>query len=351
MKELYLGEVLEKRSVHASAPARLDVGGTWDIKGLSLTHEWLSPTTTNIAISLRTHAQLFPYEYGKVKVSNSIESEEFAIDAAPLQGPLRLLTAIASHFGLHGYELKLTYEAPPFSGLGGSGTVGVAFIGALQAALCLLRSEEVIYNPQDAAFRAYSIEDSLGISLCGMQDHCAAAFGGISRWSWLYTTPQLFKREHINDEKVIEELNERLIVAYLGKGHKSKTVNEKQMESFWNVTTRKNWYEINEISHEFYDAVSGFHWHDAARLLARENEIRISLVPERLNETAYSLLNIANAFPVGFAAAGAGDGGCVWVLCANSEDKTKIEEDFRKVLGIGAILPLSIENTGIQLEY
>ncbi len=347
LKELYIGDVLKESQIHVSAPARLDIGGTWDIKGLALTHEWVVPCTTNIAISLRTHARLVPYEFGRVKLTNTLTTEEFAIEQANLDGDLRLLASIASHFGLHGYVLQLEYEAPPFAGLGGSGTVAVAFAAALYEAQRHITSEQTPVDAAMVARLAYMIEDGMHVSLCGMQDHCAAAFGGIHKWLWKYASQQVFESEEISGRQVFSGLNDRLLVAYLGKSHNSNVVNEKQLASFWNVATRKNWFAINEVSHRFYDALYTCDWAQAAALVRRENELRVELVPERLNGTANELKKVVDEYPAGFAAVGAGDGGCVWVLCEKAEDRTTIVSEFEKILGSEGILPIQVEARGI----
>ena len=49
-----LAEHLQTVEVVSSAPCRLDVGGTWDLKCFALPYASLNPATTNIAISART---------------------------------------------------------------------------------------------------------------------------------------------------------------------------------------------------------------------------------------------------------------------------------------------------------
>ncbi|MBW2285838.1 MAG: galactokinase, partial [Deltaproteobacteria bacterium] len=42
-------KLLEKETISASAPSRVDSGGTWDIKGMALPLEGIGPVTVNIA--------------------------------------------------------------------------------------------------------------------------------------------------------------------------------------------------------------------------------------------------------------------------------------------------------------
>jgi D-glycero-alpha-D-manno-heptose-7-phosphate kinase len=46
-------EILGSTTVSASAPCRIDAGGTWDIKAMALSFERYRPVTFNVAIDLR----------------------------------------------------------------------------------------------------------------------------------------------------------------------------------------------------------------------------------------------------------------------------------------------------------
>ena len=63
-----LKKILERQPIEASAPCRIDSGGTWDIKALALPLEKHKPVTVNIALNLRTRVTLSPFADGKVRI-------------------------------------------------------------------------------------------------------------------------------------------------------------------------------------------------------------------------------------------------------------------------------------------
>jgi len=65
-----LAQDLGKRSLTASAPCRVDMGGTLDISTFAYSLRHLSPCTFNVAIDLRTRVLIRPFREGAVKVSS-----------------------------------------------------------------------------------------------------------------------------------------------------------------------------------------------------------------------------------------------------------------------------------------
>jgi len=57
-----LKDILKYRLIEASAPCRIDMGGTLDISTFYYPLMHLNPCTFNIAINLRTRVSLFPFE-------------------------------------------------------------------------------------------------------------------------------------------------------------------------------------------------------------------------------------------------------------------------------------------------
>ena len=85
-------KILKNRRVEASAPCRIDSGGTWDIRSMALPMEAIEPVTLNIALSLRTRVVLLPFEDGMVKVSSEGFPETGAHDfrTLPFDSPFGL---------------------------------------------------------------------------------------------------------------------------------------------------------------------------------------------------------------------------------------------------------------------
>ncbi len=84
-------KILESGPVAASAPCRVDLGGTLDIRTFSYPLRHLQPCTLNIAIDLRTTVRMAPHTRGRIKVSSrGFRAAEFEAGRAPYRHPLGL---------------------------------------------------------------------------------------------------------------------------------------------------------------------------------------------------------------------------------------------------------------------
>ncbi|HDR14413.1 MAG TPA: galactokinase, partial [Desulfobacteraceae bacterium] len=205
---------LTKDPVSASAPCRIDAGGTWDIRAFALPCRSELPSTVNIALDLRTCVRLLPYEAGSIKVSSSgfRESESAQVDSIPFDSRFGLFFAAVSHFGFHGLQIRIESGSPVQAALGGSSTALVALLRALSH---LEKSFTGVERSRAEILRlAFVLEDSLSGGFCGMQDHAAAVYGGVNRWFWSYGEERLFQRDRLMERESAGLLNERLVVSH-----------------------------------------------------------------------------------------------------------------------------------------
>ena len=174
-----LRDLLTRHQVVASAPCRIDAGGTWDIKAMALPFERLRPITVNIALNLRTSVVLSPYEDSWVKISSDgfPRGESFSKDQLPLTPPFGLFFAAVSYFDVHGMAIEIRSQSPVKSALGGSSTALVALIKALSKV-----SSGKKMSAKEILHLAYHLEDGISGGNCGLQDHAAAVYGGVSQW-------------------------------------------------------------------------------------------------------------------------------------------------------------------------
>ena len=109
-----LKNLLAQHAVEASAPCRIDSGGTWDIKATALPMERIEPMTVNVALNLRTSVVLAPYEDGWVKISSEgfPRGESYTKEQLPFDSPFGLFFAAVSHFGFHGLEVHIRSQSP-----------------------------------------------------------------------------------------------------------------------------------------------------------------------------------------------------------------------------------------------
>ena len=308
-------DLLAQRPVEASAPCRVDSGGTWDIKALALPFEAIQPTTVNIALTLRTSAVLYPYKEGKVKISSIgfAQPEIFSIDRLPLDSPFGLFFTAISFFGFHGLEVRINSKSPVRSALGGSSTAIVALIKALSKVAVSLGNKGC--TKKEILHLAYHLEDGISGGNCGIQDQAAAVYGGVHQWEWRYgnrTAP--LQKNSLLDGEGRKRLSKRLLVAYSGKSHTSSLTNHQWIKDFLSGKTRPGWVKANEIVRQFGEAVKAWEWNRAASLLREEMSIRREITPEALTPFTKKLIEEAEDVGCGARFAGAGAGGSLWAV-------------------------------------
>jgi len=343
-------KILERRTVEASAPCRVDSGGTWDIRSMALPMQAMEPVTLNIALSLRTRVVLLPLEDGMVKVSSEGFSDTGAYDfkTVPFDSPFGLFYAAVSYFGFHGLEIRIASDSPAKAALGGSSTALVALIRALSK-LAVLTGKAPL-SRKDILHLSYLLEDSTSSGKCGIQDQAAAVFGGANLWRWRFGNRQSpYERTPLLDRKGQRELSDHLLVAFSGKSHVSARINQEWLEGFLSGKTRAGWLEANRIVHDLAQAVGDRKWNRAASLLRQEMAVRRDITPDALIPVTTKLIQQAEQAGCGARFAGAGAGGSVWAL----GQKKRIQDlkgiwgsTLAPVRGAG-ILGCSVEGKGV----
>ena len=347
-----ISDHLRTAEILSSAPCRLDVGGTWDLKCFALPYASLNPATTNIAISARTSIRLRAHRPGRVRILDEFHRETYPADAPDMTGHFGLLFAIAAHFALGGVEIEISYGCPPRSGVGGSGALSVALAGALARAGERVGRRRL--SPEEIVEIVYNIEDGLRFSYTGLQDQCAAAYGGVNTWRWTYGNPgEKFRRETVLSRDRHAALGERLLIAYIGKPHDSNDVNSRQVEDFLAGRHRGRWFRVNEIAAAFAEALKRADWEAAGRLMDEETAIRCAIVPARMTVLGERLQAVCAEFGAGFATAGSGNGGCVWALAPKADIVPALSAAWREVLSAvptARILPATVDAAGLKVE-
>jgi D-glycero-alpha-D-manno-heptose-7-phosphate kinase len=346
-----LTRFLSKQPVTASAPCRVDSGGTWDIKAMALPLEGMEPTTINIALTLRTSVSLFPYDEGMVKISSEGfgRSEVFSKDLLPFNGPFGLFFSAVSRFGFHGLEVRINSSSPVKSGLGGSSTALVALIKALSRTSEKLGGERLA--PREILHVGYHLEDGISGGNCGPQDQGAAVYGGVNQWKWHYgnrNTP--FERTSLLDRKGQRALSSRLLVAYCGKAHVSKRTNRSWIRGFLEGETRSGWVRANEIVKQLASTIKEQDWKLAAGLLREEMAVRKGITPEALIPITSKLVEQAERVDCGARFAGAGAGGSLWALgeIKNIERLRKIWKGTLAPIRGAGVLDCEVDPYGVK---
>ena len=348
-----LRKTLESRLIEASAPCRIDVGGTLDIPTFYYPLRHLNPCTFNIALALRTKVRLLPYTRGVIKISSrGFKDAEFPADAAPFDHPVGLMFATAAYFNAGGVHIDIESGSPPRSGLGGSSAAAVALVAALTRLFSHGPSPRSL-NRRLIALLAYKLEQTVAGVPCGSQDQLAAAYGGVNVWFWQDRYGHShFRRKVTVPKKHHKELERRLLLAYCGKPHVSKDINGRWVQQFLGGKNRAIWQEIIDHTHRFTQALAGRNYHQAAIHMNRETALRRQMTPDVFDSVGVQLVESAAQNHCGARFTGAGGGGCIWAL-GQMENVDRLRPLWEEILSTrkqAYMLDAKIDTAGVTVD-
>ncbi len=344
-----LKKKLEKGSVTASAPCRIDMGGTLDISTFHLPLRHYRPCTVNLALDMRTRVRISPHTDGRVKISSKgFRSAEYPLLRAPMRHPLGLLFAVAAYFGQAGIHIAVESASPPRSGLGGSSAAAVALIAALTSALGIKDMSR-----KKMALLAHAVEGSVAGVVCGIQDQLAAAYGGVNLWTWEGQRERLsFRRSVVVRKRAQGSLKRGLLVAYCGEPHESAQVNRKWVEQFLAGKYRSQWIEIITCTQGFAESLAAEDLSRAIDWMNKETAIRRQMTPEVLDAVGKRLVKEALRNKCGARFTGAGGGGCIWALGSPGRMEA-LRNRWQQVLAsvpTARLLASDIDAHGVRVE-
>ncbi|WP_321491949.1 galactokinase [uncultured Desulfobacter sp.] len=344
-----LAPILEKKQIHVCVPCRIDFGGTLDIATFYLPMAHLKPATLNLALDLRTHVYLYPWEQGRIKISSrGFDTIERGLDDKGWDSPMGLMFAVFQYFNAHGVHLHIESQSPVRSALGGSSCAAVAIIAAVYEAL------EKQIEPEHITWLAHHLENAVAGVLCGVQDQAAAAFGGVNLWEWTFgeKSPEFIRHPVFDSYEKQERLNRHLIVAYCGIPHESRDINSRWVNTFKSGKACDAFERISVLTRQFAEALGAFSFKEAARLMNQETAVRCEMTPDVLDNTGIKLWESAKAQGCGARFTGAGGGGCLWAI-GEAPDIDKLKTQWQKILDPidGAmILDTAIDPQGILVH-
>jgi D-glycero-alpha-D-manno-heptose-7-phosphate kinase len=347
-------KILESESIEASAPCRIDMGGTLDIPTFYYPLRRLSPCTFNLAIGLRTRVRLLPLSEGLIKISSrGFKDAKFPAGTAPFNHPLGLMFATAAYFEAQGIQIDIESQSPPRSALGGSSAAAVALVAAFFRLREHLNLDDTGVDRGAVALLAYKLEESVAGVPCGFQDQLAAAYGGAHVWQW-QANPQgpMFKRKAAVGKNAHRELERHLLLAYCGKPHASKDINGKWVKQFLAGRHRNHWAEIIACTHKFVAALAVGDYRQAAAHMNRETAIRREMTPDVLDDVGEKLVNVARQNGCGARFTGAGGGGCLWAL-GEMEDIDRLRPLWEKSLppeSEACLLEVKVDSKGLVVH-
>jgi D-glycero-alpha-D-manno-heptose-7-phosphate kinase len=309
-----LWDSMKTATVNAVAPIRIcDIGGwtdTWFAKHGAVFHIAVYPY---VEVQIHTHpvessasrVEIFAESYGERFV---VDPKRIAYDHHPL------LEAAIDVMDLPedaGFRINIYSEAPPGASTGTSAAVAVALLGALD------RLSNGRLSPHEIAALAHSLEtEKLGLQ-SGIQDQLCSAYGGIN----YVVMPQFPEATVANlqlPDPIWWELEQRLVVVYMGTPHSSSRVHEQVISDLGaNASADPRLEEMRKLAGAARDAVLAGDFVGFGNAMSRNTEQQRRLHPALVCASAEEIISIGKEFGVlGAKVNGAGgDGGSLTLLC------------------------------------
>lgn len=274
------------------------------------------PCTVNIAVNLRVQVTIEQQAGAGIVVDDEAGITKFgSLAEISFKGPARLTAVILHHFQLEGIRVTIRSPVLRGSGLGGSGAVALGLVAACQA---YLRYPEQL--PTSAArlramaMLAQSLEMAITPAPVGIQDHLAAAFGGVSLWEWEARdrTPP-FTQVPLDRSDTVRGLNERLLVGLLREPHV-----DGGLSLAWAESVRQGelatWVRTASATRSFAEAIRADQWPTAFAALNEECEVRIREWQQVMKGPASAFRSAVLGCGGAARFCGGGDGGALWAL-------------------------------------
>ena len=318
---------------------RLDFAGGWtDVPPFSARE---GGVVVNAAIGLRAHVELQLGGALLRLVSAELgETLECANAGGLVPGKLALLTAALRMFPvLGGFTLTTRCDAPPGSGLGSSGALGVALVGALT------RARQDSMSQQDVADQAWQVETIEAQLPGGKQDQYAAALGGFHRLT--FRDPDVGIEPLTLDPAFAAALERQTLICYTNKSRVSGDTISRVMGAYERGDSKVTGAlrGLKETGNAMADALRAADLARVGALLTENWKQQQALDPGMRTAEMAQLEHAAQkAGALGGKAAGAGAGGCMFFVMRGDA-----RQAATAVAGDGAkVLPLSWVREGVR---
>jgi D-glycero-alpha-D-manno-heptose-7-phosphate kinase len=327
----------------AHAPVRVaDLGGwsdTWFAKFGAVSNVAVSPGVT---VTLRMDPSL---GLDEIRV-RSLGGERIERCSTPNEWDDKLLGLLLANDTGGRLDIAVESAVPPGSGLGTSASVAVAVVAALDA----LHSRE--RAQLDVAFQAHRREIATGRQ-SGVQDHAAAALGGVHRWAIEY--PAFSPHDRLADDSLLRSLDHRLLAVYLGAPHESSQIHEMVIRDLESPTSPAAELLLEPIRAA---AVAGhgallrgdFALYGQAMVACHEGQRRLH--PGLISDLAdHVVSSVALAGAAGWKVNGAGGtGGSLTVLCGEDPKNRNLLKQVINAIDGAEVLDLRIDHVGVQVR-
>ena len=235
-----------------------------------------------------------------------------------------VLNAAINHY-VYGELIKtdkstnLSYHAdiPTSSGLGTSSSMNVVWLALITK---LKEKKEIAEN-------VFRVEQAISESkINGKQDMYASCFGGINFMEFI-GDKVIVNRLNLKD-KIIKELEEKLVLVYSGKAHLSGSSNKAAIDNLLKGKNAENLLRIKEIAIEMKKALLKGDLYMLANLMNSETKERSRLSKTTVSPQLQAIINTGmKNGGIGAKVCGSGGGGSVLFF---AEDRKKLLKFFGK---------------------
>lgn len=321
---------------------RLDLAGGWtDVPPFSARE---GGVVVNAAIGLQAHVKLTLGGTLLRFVSEELGETLEVANAGGLTGHAKLpllMAALRMFPVLGGFTLTTRCDAPPGSGLGSSGALGVALVGALTRA-----RQETLSQPELAA-QAWHVETIEAQLPGGKQDQYAAALGGFHRLT--FRDPDVGIEPVTLDPAFAAALERQLLICYTNKSRVSGATIARVMDAYERGDPRVTaaLRRLKETGQAMAEALRAADLARVGVLLSENWKHQQALDPGmRTEEMAQLEAAAEQAGALGGKAAGAGAGGCMFFVMRG--DARTAASSVAAAGNNTRVLPLAWANQGVR---
>jgi D-glycero-alpha-D-manno-heptose-7-phosphate kinase len=297
------------QAIVAKAPVRVcDLGGwtdTWFAKRGLVCNIALGPGVT---VQILPTAK--PADRRLVLAAHGIRLELDNTNTVP--GHPMIEAILRAHPSAGGSEIRIDSTVPPGSGVGTSASVGVALVAALRTH----RGLEV--DQHDVAVEAHQLETSTGMQ-SGVQDHAAAAFGGVSLIEVDY--PGFSVSRVAVSDATLSQLAARLQTVYFGRPHLSSAIHSEVISRLENSDPEPLLQPIRDLAARGAASLCNGDVNSYTHILMESIEAQRALDGALISPDADRIVRWCQELGAGAKVNGAGgDGGSLTVLLPAGAD-------------------------------
>jgi len=287
----------------------------------------------NTTIDRHVYVTLKPKDNKKIYI-NSLDYDKsltFNIGDTDYSTEFELFKGIVNVLDItQGFDITTHSELPAGSGMGGSSSLSVALIGAFNVYYDLKLSKH------DIALKAYEIERIELKQKGGYQDQFAAAYGG---FNFIEFKDKTTVSPIQTSEDMINELQYRLILCYVGGSHFSSEIQNEVLKGY--KIEKKSYMEamqdLKDIAYEMKEIIESNNFkklNEFGNLLHKGWLAKKSLSSKISNKNIDNFYLTSRKFGVlGGKLLGAGGGGHLLLIC-EPDKKHHVIQEMQKIGGV-----------------